>query len=95
MVTACLILVLSLLSMIEAIYLGPNQANYPASVSLFEMKSVLSSGLLLVCVLILHNWFKRIGIVCAIWMSSIYLQLLIQLANYKSDSNKTQAETVA
>ena len=78
LVTTVILVALSLLSLMEAIFTTNVKENYlyfEVLVTLYQIKEVFMSGILLVCVLILHNWFleKRIGMVCSVWLVSVNL----------------------
>ena len=44
------------------------------------MSSVFEAGVSLACIVILHNWFKEevLGTVSAVWMSSYFLQVILE-----------------
>ena len=78
-VTTLLLIVISLVTLIEAIFSGEfkesDQGSVSVSFTLFQMSALFEAGITLVCVVILHNWFKEeiLGTVTAIWLSSTYL----------------------
>jgi len=73
-----LLLALSGLSLVEAIFTRPSLD--PSDISkiiatLYQVKAVFVAGILLVCIIIVHNWFKEkiIGTISAFWLTSIYI----------------------
>ena len=50
------------------------------------MSSLFEAGITLVCIVILHNWFKEeiLGTITALWYSSYYLQEIVQQSIYDS-----------
>lgn len=80
-VTTAILLILSLISIVEAIFsshLHPAEAlntNEQVVMTLYQMSSVFEAGISLACIVIIHNWFKEsvLGTVCATWLSALYL----------------------
>ncbi len=93
-VTAVILLILSLISLVEAIFavsLVNDQSSTTTDqvvMTLYQMSSVFEAGISLACIVIIHNWFKEtiLGIVCAGWLSALYLQAIIQSAIYQRQS---------
>ena len=50
------------------------------------MSALFEAGITLVCIVILHNWFKEeiLGTITAMWLSSCYLQIIVQQVIYDS-----------
>jgi sugar phosphate permease len=81
-VTVLLLIIMAVISLIEALFATQlSDANADSvSLTLYQMSSVFESGVSLACIVILHNWFKEevLGTISAIWFSAIYLQLITQ-----------------
>ena len=60
------------------------------------MSSLFESGITLVCIVILHNWFKEeiLGTVTALWYSSYYLQEVVQQSIYNSLDKDTRDQDI-
>lgn len=92
-VTAVILLILSLISLVEGIFARSLIQDSVSSattdqvvMTLYQMSSVFEAGISLACIVIIHNWFKEtiLGTVCAGWLSALYLQAIIQSAIYKN-----------
>lgn len=90
-VTAVLLCILSLIALVEAIFSAP-QFFQPSDLTtkqvvmtLYQMSSVFEAGVSLACIVIIHNWFKEtiLGVVCACWLTAIYLQKIMQIGIYQ------------
>lgn len=60
LVTTGLLIILAVLSLTEAVFTGPRDITVKDETviaTLYQVKSVFTSGILLVCIIILHNWF--------------------------------------
>lgn len=85
-VTAVILLILALISLVEAIFANtlsqpvqPITTTDQVMMTLYQMSSVFEAGISLACIVIIHNWFKEtvLGVVCAGWLSALYLQAII------------------
>ena len=80
-VTTLLLVIISIITLIEAIFSGEfkdldnNKSQINVSFTLFQMSSLFEAGITLVCIVILHNWFKEeiLGTITALWYSSQFL----------------------
>ena len=78
-VTTLLLVIISIITLIEAIFSGEfeetDDKQINVSFTLFQMSSLFEAGITLVCVVILHNWFKEeiLGTITALWYSSQFL----------------------
>ena len=87
--TTLLLVIISLVTLIEAIFSDELSERDEGSISvtftLFQMSALFEAGITLVCIVILHNWFREeiLGTVIAVWSSSYYLQVIIQLLLYR------------
>ena len=99
-VTTLLLIVISIITLIEAIFSGEfasgEQQQINVSFTLFQMSSLFEAGITLVCIVILHNWFKEeiLGTVTALWYSSYYLQEVVQQSIYNSLDEKTRDQDI-
>lgn len=91
-VTTALLCILSLIALVEAVFSGPSFFK-PSDITtkqvvmtLYQMSSVFEAGISLACIVIIHNWFKEtiLGSVCALWLTAIYMQKIVQIAIYQS-----------
>jgi len=86
--TALLLVIISAITLIEAIFSNDfekgDQGSVSVSFTLFQMSALFEAGITLVCIVILHNWFREgtLGTVTAIWSSSFYLQSILQQTIY-------------
>ena len=77
--TTLLLVIISVITLIEAIFSNEfakdDEGSISVSFTLFQMSALFESGITLVCIVILHNWFKEevLGTITAIWASSQYL----------------------
>ena len=75
-VTTLLLVIISIITLIEAIFSGEfedeDEKQINVSFTLFQMSSLFEAGITLVCIVILHNWFKEeiLGTITALWYSS-------------------------
>lgn len=85
-VTAVLLMILSIIALVEAIFANVEEDVKKTEVlmTLYQMSSVFEAGISLACIVIIHNWFKEsiLGIVCACWLTATYLQKISQIATY-------------
>lgn len=95
-VTVVLLVILAVISLIEAIFSQKLTSNAfssttDVSLTLYQMSSVFEAGVSLACIVILHNWFKEeiLGTVTSIWFAAIYLQLISQDILYKKEPDTT------
>ena len=60
------------------------------------MSSLFEAGITLVCIVILHNWFKEeiLGTITALWYSSYYLQEVVQQSIYNSLNESTRDQDI-
>ena len=84
-VTTLLLVIISLITLVEAIFSDEfrnvdEEGQINVSFTLFQMSSLFEAGITLVCIVILHNWFKEeiLGTITALWYSSQYLQTIVQ-----------------
>lgn len=81
LITVGILVILSALSLVEAIFggsLGDTEERIESStvaITLYQMSSVFESGVCLACIVIIHNWFKDTvhGTVSAVLLSAIYV----------------------
>jgi hypothetical protein len=62
------------------------------------MSSVFEAGILLACIVILHNWFREsiLGTITAVWFAGVYMQYALQDALfYPYDSSSSQTKTIS
>ena len=91
-VTTLLLVIISIITLIEAIFSGEfkdldnNKSQINVSFTLFQMSSLFEAGITLVCIVILHNWFKEeiLGTITALWYSSQFLQTIVQQSIFDS-----------
>ena len=90
-VTTLLLVIIAIITLIEAIFSGEFKDVQDAgminvSFTLFQMSSLFEAGITLVCIVILHNWFKEeiLGTITAMWYSSQFLQTIVQQAIFDS-----------
>ena len=82
-VTTTLLVILALMTLIEAIFSDELKedtlAEKDVSFTLFQMSSVFEAGINLVCIVILHNWFKEeiLGTMTALWYVGDFLQSIV------------------
>lgn len=74
--TTLLLVIISVITLVEAIFSNEfakdDEGSVSVSFTLFQMSALFEAGITLVCIVILHNWFKEeiLGTVTAIWASS-------------------------
>ena len=82
-VTTLLLVIISTITLVEAIFSGEfsdtEEKQINVSFTLFQMSSLFEAGITLVCIVILHNWFKEeiLGTITALWYSSQFLQTIV------------------
>ena len=83
-VTTLLLVIIAIITLIEAIFSGEfkdveDAGMINVSFTLFQMSSLFEAGITLVCIVILHNWFKEeiLGTITAMWYSSQFLQTIV------------------
>ncbi len=98
-VTVVLLVILAVISMIEAIFSSKLTSNATSqttdvSLTLYQMSSVFEAGVSLASIVIMHNWFKEeiLGTMTSIWFAAIYLQLVCQDLIYQTDPSSVDAK---